>query len=96
MNIPKLEKAGYLIIDHFATVQQCEEILDGVASYRKKYELTEIYRPDKERSLKYFVINGEEIERNFPEVQNLYKEVNQLVNQVGNYNLVPLALPYLW
>lgn len=91
MNISKLEKAGYLIIDHFATAQQCEEILDLVASYREKYELTEIYRPDKERSLKYFVINGEEIERNFPEVQKLYKRVNQLVNQVGNYNLVPLS-----
>ena len=90
-NLTELEKSGYLVIENFATVEQCEEILVLVDSYREKYELTAIYRPEKERSLRYLVINGEQIEKEFPSVWQLYEDVNQLVNELGNYDLVPLS-----
>ncbi len=89
--LDQFEKRGYLTINLFDETEQCKEFLNLISSYREQYELTEIYRPNKERSLKYFVINGEEIETNLPKVWKLYKSINQLINQVGNYNFVPLA-----
>jgi hypothetical protein len=90
-NSSELKKVGYLVINNFFTNQQCEEILALIASYQEKYKLTEIYRANKERSLRYFVINGEQIEKHFPRVWELYEEINQLVNQVSDQPLVPIS-----
>ena len=82
---------GYLVIDNFFTIKQCEETLQLIADYRKNYEVTEVYRPDKERELRYSVINGDEIENYLPAIWQLYEKVNLLVNKINDRDLVPLS-----
>ncbi|NER87779.1 MAG: 2OG-Fe(II) oxygenase [Moorea sp. SIO3A2] len=91
-NISDLKRLGYLIIDNFLTIRECETLLKTIANYRqKKYEVTEVYRPFKERDLRYFVINGQQIEKYLPEVWQLYENVNLLVNKVSSQVLFPLS-----
>lgn len=84
-------KAGYAVIDEFLTAEQCQEILAQIASYRKSNEVVEVYRPRRERSLHYFVINGEQIEGNFNQIGQLYQNVGELAIEISGQNLVPLS-----
>jgi hypothetical protein len=82
---------GYAVIDEFLTAGQCSEILAQIASYRENHEVVEVYRPFRERSLHYFVINGELIEGHFPQIWQLYEEVGELATQISGQDLVPLS-----
>ena len=83
-------KAGYAVIDEFLTAEQCQDILEQIANYRNSNEVVEVYRPRRERSLHYFVINGEQIEGNFPQIQQLYQDVGKVAIEVSGQNLIPL------
>jgi hypothetical protein len=62
-----------------------------IQQYRHNHVVPEIHRVEKERSLHYSVINGEEIEQYLPEVQQLYvDEINKQANQLTNQQLTPL------
>ena len=60
----ELERVRYIVINDFFSTTQCQGILDAIAEFRERHSLTEVYRPFKERSLQYWVINGEEVEQN--------------------------------
>ena len=87
----ELNQKGYQIIDDFLTGEQCRDLLEAIASYRSTEEVVEVYRQEKERSLHYFVIDGEKIEKHLPEVIRLYLDVNQVVNRISGKNLAPLS-----
>jgi len=91
-NGSELEKVGYQIVDDFLTEDQCRLLLNRISDFREHNTLPEIYRPMKGRSLRYHVINGEQIQMSLPGIWELYTgEVNELVNKSLGFPLEPLA-----
>ena len=91
MKISFFNTSGYQIIDDFLTLAECEGLLGLVSNYREKVELPEIYRPMKTRSLRYYVINGEQIKNNLSDIWKIYQgAVNELVNQLTGEQYIPL------
>lgn len=79
------------MIDDFLTLAECERLLGLVSNYREKVALPEIYRPMKTRSLRYYVINGEQIKNNLSKIWIIYQgAVNELVNKLTGEQYVPL------
>jgi hypothetical protein len=94
MNSPEsnLDRRGFQVIDQFLSAEQCETLFAQIEAYREDHELPEIHRPTKGRSLRYHVINGEQIRGSLPNIWDLYTgEVNELVNEALGYPLEPLA-----
>ena len=88
----QLEKVGYQIVDNFLTAEECQSLLEMINGFREGHTLAEIHRPTKGRSLRYRVINGEQIQGSLPGIWELYTgEVNELVNTSLGFPLEPLA-----
>ncbi len=88
----QLEKVGYQVVDDFLTAEECHSLLEKINEFREGHTLAEIHRPMKGRSLRYHVIQGEQIEGSLPGIWELYTgEVNELVNQSLGFPLEPLA-----
>ncbi|MEK6222038.1 MAG: 2OG-Fe(II) oxygenase [Chloroflexota bacterium] len=82
-NKSALERDGYQVIDDFISHDECKKILGLVNKYREQNEIPEIHRPVKGRSLRYFVINGEMIENDLPDIWGLYQnKVHQQINDL--------------
>lgn len=81
---------GYHLTEHFLSERECEHFLTLIKNYRKHHPVPEIYRNVRGRPLRYKVIDGEQINRNLPEVAKLFKVVNKTVNSITNRELVPL------
>ena len=91
MSQPILESTGHLLIDDFMGQEECRTLLGHIGDYRKHRGLLEINRPMKGRSLRYSVIDGEEIQANLPSIWELYRgPANDLVNEVFGDSLEPL------
>lgn len=88
--VSELEQSGYLVIENFFNDQQCLDILALIEDYKQKHTVQKVYRFLKERSLFYYVINGEQVERNLPEIWQIYQDINQLVNRLSRKKLIPL------
>ena len=83
---------GYQVVDDFLKKEQCRLLLDKISDFREHHTLPEIHRPMKRRSLRYNVINGEQIESSLPGIWDLYTgTVNELVNESLGFPLEPLA-----
>ena len=78
------------VIEDFLTASRCEELLEVVAKYRVDHDLPLIVRRDQDRSLCYRVIDGEQIHRYLPQVEQLYLETAKVVRQVSGLDLAPL------
>lgn len=92
MDKTNLERAGYQIIDNFIQREECDEFLELITHYRKSHELQEIYRPVKKRSLRYQVIDGDQIQAGLEKIWNFYhKRVYDLINGLMSIELAPLA-----
>ena len=92
VNGSELESVGYQVVDDFLTEEQCQLLLDTINEFREGHTLAEIHRPMKGRSLRYHVIQGEQIQESIPEIWELYTgEVNELVNDLLGFPLEPLA-----
>lgn len=101
---------GCCVRHGFLTEQECERYLFLIENYRQNHSVQEIYRPSRERALNYKVIDGLKIKEHLPEIERLYADVNQTVNQtvgevleplkntrVGlNINITPPAGEYRW
>lgn len=88
----QLEKVGYQIVDNFLTADECQSLLETINGFREGHTLPEIHRPMKGRSLRYHVIQGEQIQESLPTIWDLYTgEVNKLVNESLGFPLEPLA-----
>jgi hypothetical protein len=78
-----LSSSGYQLIEDFITPAECDNLLKRISNFRNQHDLPEIYRPEKHRSLRYSVIDGDQIEKHLPEISTLYQgPVKQLVNQL--------------
>ncbi len=79
------------MIDDFLTPAECEHLLKHISNFRDQHDLPEIYRPMKPRSLRYYVIDGEQVENYLPEISILYGgAVKELVNQLTGLQYVQL------
>ena len=88
----QLEKVGYQIVDDFLTEVECESLLGTINEFREGHTLPEVHRPTKGRSLRYHVIDGEQIQGSLAGIWDLYTgKVNQLVNHSLGFDLEPLA-----
>ncbi len=88
----QLEKVGYQIVDNFLTADECQSLLETINEFREGHTLAEIHRPMKGRSLRYHVINGDQIQESLPTIWGLYTgEVNELVNKSLGFPLEPLV-----
>ncbi|MFQ5968207.1 MAG: 2OG-Fe(II) oxygenase [Acidimicrobiia bacterium] len=91
MSALALESNGYMLIDDFLGPEDCRTFLEQIGHYREHNGLPEIYRPTKRRSLRYFVIDGEEIRANLPSIWKLYRgAANELVNELIRASIEPL------
>ncbi|ADV83612.1 2OG-Fe(II) oxygenase [Terriglobus saanensis] len=84
-NVPGLQ-----LIEGFLSPEECNAFIISLEEYRKSYEIPLIYRPERKRSLKYRVINGEDIQKRLPTIQKLYESILPTVQGVTNQNIVPL------
>jgi hypothetical protein len=94
----------------FLSRPQCENLLVSIGEFRKKYSLPEILRPEKGRSLHYFVIDGEAVKHHLPALEALALQIRVLAEQVSglplglledkkvavNVNITPPAGEYRW
>ena len=86
-----LDKVGFQVVDDFLTAEQCRALLGEINGFRQDHTLLEIHRPMKDRSLRYHVINGDQIRADLHPIWELYTgEVNQLVNRSLGFDLEPL------
>ena len=91
MSEPILESTGHLLIDDFIDHEECRTLLGQIRDYRTHSDLLEINRPMKGRSLRYSVIDGEEIRANLPSIWELYRgAAKDLVNELTGLSLEPL------
>lgn len=89
--VDNYRKSGYVIVDDFLSQEECTQYLNAVAAFREKTQLKKIYRAMKNRPLNYRVIDGESIEKYFPEIHDLYhNRVNQFINGLSIESLTPL------
>ena len=91
MKRSKFESSGYQVFDDFLSPRECNEFLEKVERYRKQFKLPEIYRPMKNRSLRYYVIDGDRIREHLAEIWSLYQgKMIKLVNGLTPQEFVPL------
>ena len=92
MGEPKaFEIARIRVLSQFVDFEGCSSIVRRVSEYRAQHVLPQIYRDERRRSLRYSVIDGQGIERAFPEVMDLYRSVNRfLQEELGLQNITML------
>lgn len=82
---------GLYIQDGFLEVEKCEYILKMIENYRQVHQVPSVYRKKLERSLDYRVIDGEIVAQHFPEIEQICKKINELIDRESEQNLVGLA-----
>nr|WP_255551454.1 2OG-Fe(II) oxygenase [Granulicella sp. dw_53] len=81
---------GLQLIESVLSPEECNAIIVSLDEYGRSYDIPLIYRPERKRSLKYSVINGEDIQKRLPTIQKLYESILPTVQSVTNQNVVPL------
>jgi hypothetical protein len=74
-------------MESFLSPEECNAILVSLDEYRNSYDIPLIYRPERKRSLKYSVINGEDIQERLPAIQKLYESILPTVQSVTSQNV---------
>jgi 2OG-Fe(II) oxygenase superfamily len=82
---------GLYIQDEFLDIDKCEHILKLIEDYCKAHQIPSVYRKKIDRSLDYKVIDGEIIAQDFPEIEQIYQKIDNLINQKSSQDLVRLA-----
>jgi hypothetical protein len=82
---------GVQVLDGYLPQSRCTELLDAIREYRRDHALPLIDRKERGRSLRYMVIDGDRIHRHLPEFEELYVDVNAVVNRLAGVALRPLA-----
>src|SRR6266404_4392987 len=82
---------GVQVLDGYLPTSRCAELRDAVCEYRRDHALPLIDRQERGRSLRYMVIDGERIHRDLPEFEELYADVNGVVDRLAGLALRPLG-----
>jgi len=86
----KKDAPGFQLIEGFLSPEACKAIVVCLDEYRKTYEIPIIYRPERKRSLRYSVINGEDIRSRLPAIQKLYENILPVVQRATGQNIGPM------
>jgi len=81
----------YWRISSFLKRDEQERILSSIQKYRRTHNLPEIYRPRQDRSLRYSVIGGEQVEESFPELISLCRKIQAVAQEKSGMDLRPLS-----
>jgi 2OG-Fe(II) oxygenase superfamily len=81
---------GLQISENFLSPAECNTIVASIDEYRSYHDVPLVYRPEGKRSLKYRVINGQEIQRRLPAIQKLYERMLAVVRSETGEDVVPL------
>jgi hypothetical protein len=87
----KYGKEGFFVQDHFLSLHECQRLLQCVDQCNKNHPLEEIQRKTGGRSLHYFVIDGEKVEKYLEDIFQLYKDLSSFVSEICDEEMVPLA-----
>lgn len=87
----ELETHGIARVAGFLAPAACAALLDDVAAYRARREPPLIERAQAGRSLRYKVIDGDEIHAHLPRFEQLYADVHAHVRAQDGPALVPLG-----
>lgn len=87
----ELRTRGIEFVAGFLTAEACAALLDDVARYRTTREPPSIERRQAGRSLRYKVIDGDEIHAHLPRFERLYADVHARVVAACGPRLAPLA-----
>jgi hypothetical protein len=85
-----LDGRGYQIFPQFFTPARCARLLMFVRKYQRDHSAQHIYRKNKERSLDYYVIDGNALEEHLPLFWRLYERMNLFLNRFCAMQLSPL------
>ncbi len=91
MKKSNFQSSDYEIIDDFLNLEECEELLNLIFTYKKHHRVPEIYRPMKPKSLRYSVIDGEQIKKHLLKIWFLQNRVYELVRKITKTKLVLLS-----
>ncbi len=78
------------LLEGFLEPNRCRQILEAIAAFRQNVALPEIYRPARERSLRYSVINGRQIAEAFPDFHELGRKIQGLAEANSGLTLQPM------
>jgi 2OG-Fe(II) oxygenase superfamily len=81
---------GLQVSENFVSPAECDQIISSIADYRSHYDVPLIDRPDPKRSLKYRVINGDDIQTRLPAIQKFYESMLPIVRKASGQDVVPL------
>src|SRR5260370_18191583 len=82
---------GVQVLDGYLRLSRCTELLEAIREYRRDHLLPLIDRQERGRSLRYMVIDGDRIHRHLREFEELYADVNGVVNRLAGLALRPLT-----
>lgn len=82
---------GCLLLENFATADECAQLVARVNEYRREHGVPVIDRPGGELPLRYSVIDGDGIAECLPRVLRVYDSVTRLVKGLWRGEIEPLA-----
>ena len=87
------DQKGYRIYRNFVTPNRCKRLLRHIDAYQSKHSLRRIFRKENERSLDYYVIDGNALQSDLPVFWSLYRRMNRHLNKVCGMELSALSNP---
>jgi hypothetical protein len=104
-----LRKEGLTVVEDYLSGEERRRLLASIETYATSHDLPLIVRQERERSLRYRVIDGDAIYTSLPELVTLYERVWELVKQETpqlellpnrtasvNVNITPPGGEYRW
>jgi hypothetical protein len=90
VNDQDLLTEGFCVTDDFLSGDTCAEFLSDIDRYRNNFPVAEIYRPVRDRPLKYSVIDGLQIQEHLPRIHELLETIRVQISKLSNEKVVPL------
>ena len=82
---------GCLVVENFATAEQCDALVARVNDYRTHHTVPVIERPNAGLPLKYAVVDGDRISESLSDVLEVYDKVTRIVTRLWPGKIEPLA-----
>jgi hypothetical protein len=93
VNPQAFRSTGLILIESYLSTAGCVGLRAAIAGYRGAHDLPLIHRPERGRSLRYYVIDGHGIRQSLPPLVELYGRVKELARSLTGLDLVPMSNP---
>ena len=80
-----------MVLENFATLDECAALGSHINEYRRQHELPVIERANGELPLRYAVIDGDQIAECLPDALRVYERTTRLVKQLWRGKIEPLV-----